>query len=266
MVSTPIGPSSSEPSTEDENIVQNATSDIQMLSLITSTPDFLARLPSFRAQSSSSVSSPGTQSPQIFTPAVPNIEPSSVQHQYTPSTSPERAYSPSDSAMFPAHVAQTVDVNTFPFLVQRSSSVCEVSTPSIWKSNIAPEMRTESFPTLSQGLSSSEVSREETLCSLKASDTSKTVKYSYPIKDTSPAITPPTELNSNDPSSVRSPVSSFLDTQLATVSALSETGPQSPVKLSFPVYSGFAQLGSDSSGSVEENNAKEFFYQNWYVK
>ena len=42
--------------------------------------------------------------------------------------------------------------------------------------------------------------------------------------------------------------------------------PQSPIKTSFPVYSGFAQLNNDAIGNIEENNAKQFFYQNRYVK
>jgi hypothetical protein len=53
------------------------------------------------------------------------------------------------------------------------------------------------------------------------------------------------------------------DTQLTENSS---QVPQSPIKMSFPVYSGFAQLNNDATiGSLEENNAKQFFYQNRYV-
>lgn len=245
-----------------------------MSSLIASAPDFLASLPSFRAQSPPTVCSPGTQSPPMFGRPVVDHEAHVLNSQYSPSVSPDRAYSPTyPSAILSADSAVTgpVNANVFPYSMQRSSSVCEASAPhALWRSNIAPELRTESFPVLSQqtyssfdeprpaaNVPSGRVPGE----SNSAENTARRVPKSLLVSSTYA----PVATEANGPGGERG-TASAADSNTQPAAASSEMSPQSPIKLAFPVYSGFAQLGADAVGNMEESSAKQFFYQNWYVK
>lgn len=258
MISTPIGPPlyKNHEDKYPKNIVgvnENYNFQTQMSSLIASNTDFLPSLPSFKTQSPSPINKYAetmlSSSPPFNKPV--NLELLSnvfSQSSYSHSVLPDFVNSQSPESASCTQSGSPVEVNSFPYVIQRSSSVCETSAENARKLNIMPEItRTESFPVLSQTYPSLNEPQVSDITCVEVGEH----KLIHP-QSTDFILTDEKRIILREADDVKCDV---LTTEVKAN--------ESPLTLSFPVYSGFAELNTDAVGTVEESNAKQFFYQNW---
>jgi len=259
-------------------------SHTQISSLVAAAPDFLATLPSFRAQSPpvlyrSNVAehgaTPPSGSPPSATPpptggAVPRnadraSPPLSSDALPTGAWAPVTAPTTSSADGSPRHYAAPP-----PGLVQRSSSICEATVD---RPTEAPMLRTESVPALvayaappADATAYSAPPADATACAPPTESTAIPSAYSS-LQQQQPYLAPPAyRVSAAQPAYA---VAEACASQSAAAPALSAdgSGPQSPLRMAaaapLPVYSGFAQLATEGVRNAEESNAKQFFYQNW---
>lgn len=269
----------------------------QISSLVASTPEFLATLPSFRAQSPPAIyrnvdqcATPISGSPPVApmapvtSGAVSNVERISTP---TPQNVSTMTSPPAGSAVSPMYVGSGVSLPAPPppadvALSYPSLNAC-ATAPAAPSADTSPQhvltpgsiQRSSSIcETIVGGSYSSvalEMTRTESVPALAA--------YSSPLHDIS-AIPSSYALHQQQPQTLHMAppyhISAAQSTFMATEACAAQSAvpmanqtdgptPQSPLRMAatLPVYSGFAQLTTDGVRNAEESNAKQFFYQNW---
>lgn len=289
------------PAPYENDVDVGAAGHTQISSLVASAPEFLATLPSFRAQSPPTIyrnvdhcATPISGSPPNapIAPAIPGAE-----RVLSPAV--ERVSSPTAPNVpmmaLPLPVVSPVYVGAVAPPPMTSPVEVPVSYPLV--NACATALTASSADTSPQhGPALGSVQRSSSICEaivagshlpmappemMRTESVPALAAYSSPFHDAFAIPSNYVQLQQQShlqtaqtaPSyHISAAQSAFMTTEACAAQSavpvapqVDALSPQSPLRMAatLPVYSGFAQLTTDGVRSAEESNAKQFFYQNW---